>query len=100
MLIGGAGVGLVIPTITAAAAVVLPPERFATGTAVVSMGRQLGVAVGVAVLVALLGDAQSAADFDAAYAFILAASAASGLVLAGLGDVEVAVPSSRPVVTA
>ena len=36
MLVGGAGVGLVIPAITAAAAAALPPERFATGTAVVA----------------------------------------------------------------
>ncbi len=55
------------------------------------MGRQLGVAVGLAVLVALLGSPQSVADFDAAYAFILAGSLASGLVLAALGHVEVAV---------
>lgn len=92
MVIGGAGVGLVIPTVTAAAAVVLPPERFATGTAVVSMGRQLGVAVGVAIVVALLGTPQSADDFQAAYGFILGASVLSGVALSGLGRVEAAVP--------
>ncbi|UUY03098.1 MFS transporter [Svornostia abyssi] len=92
MVIGGAGVGLVIPTVTAAAAVVLPPERFATGTAVVSMGRQLGVAVGVAIVVALLGTPQSADDFQAAYGFILGASVVSGIALSGLGRVEAAVP--------
>lgn len=92
MVIGGAGVGLVIPTVTAAAAVVLPPERFATGTAVVSMGRQLGVAVGVAIVVALLGTPQTADDFQAAYGFILGASVVSGIALAGLGRVEAVVP--------
>lgn len=92
MVIGGAGVGLVIPTVTAAAAVVLPPERFATGTAVVSMGRQLGVAVGVAIVVALLGTPQTAGDFQAAYGFILGASVLSGVTLAGLGRVEAMVP--------
>jgi len=96
MVIGGIGVGLVIPTITAAAAVVLPPERFATGTGVLTMGRQVGVAIGVAVLVALLGDPRTAGDFDAAYAFMLGVSVASGLVLALLGKVEVAVPATAP----
>ncbi len=66
MVICGIGVGLVIPTITAAAAVVLPPERFATGTGVLTMGRQVGVAIGVAVLVALLGDPKTAATSTAA----------------------------------
>ncbi|HUC00730.1 MAG TPA: DHA2 family efflux MFS transporter permease subunit [Solirubrobacterales bacterium] len=53
-LIGGAGVGMVLGTLPAAATASLPPSRFATGTAVFSMARQLGVAIGVAVLVALI----------------------------------------------
>jgi EmrB/QacA subfamily drug resistance transporter len=88
MIICGIGVGLVIPTITAAAAVVLPPDRFATGTGVLTMGRQVGVAIGVAVLVALLGDPKTVGDFDSAYAFMLGISAASGLMLRLLGHVE------------
>ena len=64
MLISGAGVGLMIPTLTGAGASSLAPERFATGAAVLTMGRQIGVALGVAVLVAVLGtSATSAADF-------------------------------------
>ena len=94
MVISGIGVGLVIPTITAAAAVVLPPERFATGTGVLTMGRQVGVAIGVAVLVALLGDPRTTGDFDAAFALMLGTSVASGLVLALLGKVEVASPAT------
>jgi EmrB/QacA subfamily drug resistance transporter len=93
MLIGGAGVGLVIPTLTAAAAAALPPERFATGTAVVSMGRQLGIAVGVAVLVAIVGTPRSVEDFEAAYGFIVAMGVLSGLALAALGRVETPVPA-------
>ncbi|MFN8202400.1 MAG: DHA2 family efflux MFS transporter permease subunit [Solirubrobacteraceae bacterium] len=56
-MLGGAGVGLSLGTLPAAAAAELPPSRFATGTAVFSMARQLGSAIGVAVFVALLGDA-------------------------------------------
>jgi hypothetical protein len=93
MLIGGAGVGLVIPTLTAAAAAALPPARFATGTAVVSMGRQLGIAIGVAVLVAMVGTPSSVDDFEAAYGFIVAMGVLSGVALAALGKVEAPAPA-------
>jgi EmrB/QacA subfamily drug resistance transporter len=97
MVIGGAGVGLVIPTITGAATAALPPERLATGTAVVTMGRQLGIAVGVAVLVALLGTPDGADDFDAPYAFMIVTAALSGIALAGIGRLGVIAP--KPAVT-
>lgn len=45
-----AGVGLVLPTLAAAAMASLPAERFATGTAIFQMSRQLGRALFVAVL--------------------------------------------------
>ena len=64
--IGGAGVGLMIPTLTGAGASSLSPERFATGAAVLTMGRQIGAALGVAVLVAVLGATRNAADFHSA----------------------------------
>jgi EmrB/QacA subfamily drug resistance transporter len=54
-LVGGAGVGLALPTILSAAATDLPPHRFATGSAVVNMSRQIGTVLGVSLLVALLG---------------------------------------------
>ena len=37
----------------------LPPHSFATGSAVVNMFRQIGLAVGVAVLIAILGSPHS-----------------------------------------
>jgi hypothetical protein len=55
-MLGGVGVGMALGTLPAAAASELPPSRFATGTAVFGMGRQLGSAIGVAVLIALLDD--------------------------------------------
>jgi hypothetical protein len=54
-LMTGAGVGLVLPTFMATGAASLPPQSFATGSAVINMMRQVGLAVGVAVLVAVLG---------------------------------------------
>jgi EmrB/QacA subfamily drug resistance transporter len=55
MLMTGAGVGLTLPTFMATGASSLPPQSFATGSAVVNMLRQVGLAIGVAVLVAVLG---------------------------------------------
>jgi EmrB/QacA subfamily drug resistance transporter len=86
MLISGAGVGLVIPTLTGAGASSLPPERFATGAAVLTMGRQIGAALGVAVLVAVLGTAtRNAADFHSAWLITVAGGLAAGATLAALG---------------
>ncbi len=56
-MIGGMGVGLTLGTLPAAATASLPPGRFATGSAVFGMARQLGSAIGVAVLVALVDSA-------------------------------------------
>jgi MFS family permease len=87
MLIGGAGVGLVIPSMFSAATSTLPPERFATGTAVTSMSRQIGIALGVAILVAILGTAAGgdAVDrFAAGWAFQAGAAIAAALAFAAL----------------
>jgi len=85
-LIGGAGVGLVIPTLTGAGASSLAPERFATGAAVLTMGRQIGAALGVALLVAVLGtSATTAADFHTAWLITVSGAVATGLAMAALG---------------
>jgi EmrB/QacA subfamily drug resistance transporter len=85
-MIGGAGVGLIIPTLTGAGASSLPPERFATGAAVLTMGRQIGAALGVAVLVAVLGTAtRTASDFHTAWLITVSGGLAAGLALAALG---------------
>jgi EmrB/QacA subfamily drug resistance transporter len=55
-MLGGVGVGLVLGALPGAVTAALPAERFATGTAVFGMARQLGAAIGVAILVALLAD--------------------------------------------
>jgi EmrB/QacA subfamily drug resistance transporter len=85
MAIGGAGVGLVIPTLTGAGASSLAPERFATGAAVLTMGRQIGAALGVAILVAVLGTGvHRVADFRSAWLVTVIGALAAGLALAAL----------------
>jgi len=82
-------VGLVIPSLTSAATSALPPNRFATGSAVLAMSRQIGVALGVAVLVALLGTPHSPADavsgFQDGYTFLTIAALAAAVAIAGIG---------------
>jgi MFS family permease len=60
MLLTGIGVGLTLPTLMATGTSVLPPHALATGSAVVNMFRQIGLAGGVAVLIAVLGSPHSA----------------------------------------
>jgi EmrB/QacA subfamily drug resistance transporter len=55
MLMTGVGVGLTLPTLVSAAVSAVPPARFATGSGIVTMARQVGVVLGVAVLVTVLG---------------------------------------------
>jgi hypothetical protein len=85
MVIGGAGVGLSLPIFTAAATSELAPERFSTGAGVVTMGRQLGIALGVAAVVALVGAGAQVGDFDGAWWFMVATTLAAGVLLLGLG---------------
>ncbi len=60
MIITGIGVGLTLPSLMSTAASSLPPPSFATGSGVVNMLRQVGFAVGVAMLVAVLGNPHGA----------------------------------------
>jgi EmrB/QacA subfamily drug resistance transporter len=101
MAIGGAGVGLVIPSLFSAATASLPPARFATGSAVLSMSRQIGVALGVAVLVSLIGTPGSGAHllagFQDGWAFMTAAAVSAAVALAALGRVGgAAAPVAEP----
>ena len=88
MLMTGIGVGLTLPTLMATGSSTLPPRSFATGSAVVNMVRQLGLAVGVAVLIAVLGPPGSPAATLAAYqrgwTVIAAVSFTAGVVAFGL----------------
>jgi MFS family permease len=83
MILTGAGVGLTLPTMMSTAAASLPAHAFATGSAVINMIRQTGLALGVAVLVAVLGTrgAQGAAPLAA---FQHAWWVTTAIVLAGI----------------
>ena len=91
-LLGGAGVGLVLPTLSAAATGPLPAARFATGTAVLGMSRQLGSALGVAILVAIIGHPapdELLGAFRDGWTFQIAAALAAGVTLLSVGPVRI-----------
>jgi hypothetical protein len=89
-LLGGAGVGLTIPSLLGAGSAGLAPGRFGTGSGILNMGRQIGTVLGVAGLVAILSRV-SATDPVAAYrnglvlviAFFAVAGAVSAVLLGG-----------------
>ena len=84
LLLGGTGVGFVLPSLAAAATSSLPRERFATGSAIYTMTRQVGFVLGVSVFIAVLGTPSTAdpvAAFDRGWVFMIIA-AALGLVTA------------------
>jgi EmrB/QacA subfamily drug resistance transporter len=88
-LLGGVGVGLVLGPLPAAATMSLPPDRFATGTAVFGMARQVGSAIGVAVLVALLADPAPADLFShlqRGWVFALATGVVAGALALAIGS--------------
>jgi EmrB/QacA subfamily drug resistance transporter len=88
-MLGGVGVGLVLGPLPAAATMSLPPDRFATGTAVFGMARQVGAAIGVAVLVALIANAapdELFSHLQRGWAFCLGAGVAAALLALAIGS--------------
>lgn len=87
MVLTGVGVGLALPTMIAAMATSLPPHRFATGSGVNTMARQIGAVLGVASLVSVLGaprtSGQALVGFHHAWMGIAVVAAGAALV-AGL----------------
>jgi EmrB/QacA subfamily drug resistance transporter len=87
MVLTGTGVGLAMGTLIAAGVQALPPDRAATGSALVNSVRQISAAIGVALLVTIIGSritAASAAEFRWAWTLAAAltlATAAIGLTL-------------------
>ena len=83
MLLTGTGVGLTLPSLVSAAVSAVPPQRFATGSGIVTMARQVGIVLGVAILVTVLGPATGADPlpaFQHATVVLAVAAAAAGLV--------------------
>jgi EmrB/QacA subfamily drug resistance transporter len=97
MLIGGVGVGLTQATFYGVVAGVLPPHRFATGSGVLNMCRQISLALGVALVVAILGTAPGVTAFHRGFALMIGAGLVAALCSAWLpARVPVAATDGRP----
>jgi MFS family permease len=92
-LLLGAGVGLAVSTVGAAAVATLPPARFGAGSAVGATARQLGGIAGVSALIAVLGTAGSTAGALTAHrqAWVMVAGSALLAAVGALG-----LPRGRP----
>jgi EmrB/QacA subfamily drug resistance transporter len=96
-LLGGAGVGLTIPSLLGVGTASLAPARFGTGSGILNMARQVGTVLGVASLVAVLSHV-AAGDPLPAYrnglVLIIAFFGAAGVVSAGLLTARARQPSA------
>ena len=81
LMMSGIAVGLVLPSLSAAAVSRLPVAHYAVGSAVNQATRQIGSVLGVALTVALLGHAAlQRTDFNALYALHGALALLTGLL--------------------
>jgi hypothetical protein len=86
-LLGGAGVGLTIPSLLGAGSTSLAPARFGTGSGILNMARQVGTVLGVAGLVAILSHVapgDPVATFRHGIVLIIVYFAGAGIVSAAL----------------
>jgi EmrB/QacA subfamily drug resistance transporter len=101
-LIVGLGIGLTFPVISAAAVSSLEPARYSVGSAVNQTARQIGGALGVAILVVVLGTPKTAVaalnNFHHLWIYIASMTALAGVVSTALArPVKIPAPSSLDV---
>ena len=92
-VLAGLAIGLAFSALGAAGAQALPPAQFGAGSAVGATARQLGAVVGVALLVAVLGEpglGETLGAFHRAWGVLAVIAAACAVVGLGLG------PARRP----
>jgi EmrB/QacA subfamily drug resistance transporter len=83
-LLVGVGIGFTFPVLSAGAVSSLPAARFAVGSAVNQTARQVGGALGIAMLVALIGSQRELANpidgFEQLWMFAAATALVSGVI--------------------
>lgn len=85
LLLSGASVGMVLPSLSGAAVAQLPPTQYAVGSAVNQAIRQLGAVLGVAVTVLCVGQAGVArADFLPLYGLHVSLALLTGALCLGV----------------
>jgi EmrB/QacA subfamily drug resistance transporter len=84
-ILTGAGVGLVMPSLSAVAGLALPSHRWGAGSALTNTARQLGTVLGTAVLTMIYRPGIDLTAIRHGWDFIALTAAASALIAAGLG---------------
>ena len=86
-IVAGIGAGISFPTISGVAVAAAPGERFATATAITGVARQIGAAIGVALLIAVIGTPATAlGDFERGWAVAVGIFALPRALRAGAGE--------------
>jgi EmrB/QacA subfamily drug resistance transporter len=84
LVLGGIGVAMTLPSAQGAGTATLPPSRFATGTAVLVMARQIGMALGVAILIAIVGTSgggEAVSAYKDAWVFVVGTAVTASLAM-------------------
>jgi EmrB/QacA subfamily drug resistance transporter len=92
-ILTGLGVGASFAGFSSAAVAELPAARYATGSAISSTCRQIGAVLGIAALIAVLGQRAGLGDFQRAWAMMTATGAVAALAGLALGRVRATVPA-------
>jgi len=98
-VIGGIWVGFVLPSVQGAAMSTLPPALFSTGTAKISMARQIGAALGIAILVAVIGTPSPGhvvEAFQPVWRVEILAALGAGLAMLLVGPLRAPAPALAP----
>jgi EmrB/QacA subfamily drug resistance transporter len=86
-ILAGIGIGLTFPVLGAASVSSLPAERFAVGSALNQTARQVGGAIGIAILVAIIGSGRGPGALDAfrhLWLFEALSAGTTGVIVSGL----------------
>jgi EmrB/QacA subfamily drug resistance transporter len=84
-LFTAAGVGLVMPSLSAVSGLALPSHRWGAGSALTNTARQLGTLLGTAVLTMIYQPGVDLTAVRTGWVFIAAAATTSAVIAAGLG---------------
>ncbi|WP_051324264.1 DHA2 family efflux MFS transporter permease subunit [Candidatus Solirubrobacter pratensis] len=90
-ILTGLGVGASFAGFSSAAVAELPPARFATGSAISATCRQIGAVLGIAALIAVLGERAGLDDFQRAWWMMTGTGAVAAIAGFSLGRVRATV---------